>query len=161
MAISVRDADLADRRDTDAIVHLLASYAADPDAGGGRTISGEARQQLAERLAAIPHRVVLLAVADDRPIGLAVCFEGFSTFAARPLLNLHDLVVDPECRGQGAGGKLLDAVDAEARRRGCVAVTLEVLGANHGAQRLYRRHGFVGGDRIDPPSAPMFFRKTL
>ncbi|MEN1680971.1 MAG: GNAT family N-acetyltransferase [Planctomycetota bacterium] len=161
MAISIRHAELTDRRDAEAVARLLASYAADPQAGWGVAIAEEAERRLPESLDAVPGRVVLLAEDDGRAVGLAICFPGFSTFAARPLLNLHDLVVDPDCRGQGVGGKLLEAVDDEARRGGCVAVTLEVLGANHGAQRLYRRHGFVGGEQIEPPSAPMFFKKTL
>ncbi|MEM6656327.1 MAG: GNAT family N-acetyltransferase, partial [Planctomycetota bacterium] len=105
--------------------------------------------------------VVLLAWRAGEPVGLAIAFEGYSTFAARPLLNLHDLVVAAEHRGRGAGGRLLDAVEGEARSRGCAFVTLEVVGSNRAAQRLYRRHGFVGGESISPPEAVMFFKKPL
>jgi ribosomal protein S18 acetylase RimI-like enzyme len=75
-------------------------------------------------------------------VGVAVCFVGFSTFKARPLLNIHDLAVIPTHRGRGVGRKLLDAVERKARERGCCSVTLEVLEKNVGARRLYAAAGF-------------------
>lgn len=46
-------------------------------------------------------------------------------------------------RGQGIGATLLRALLAEARRRGCAEVFLEVRTDNDRAQRLYRRFGFA------------------
>ena len=37
----------------------------------------------------------------DKPVGLATTFEGFSTFAAKPLINIHDIAVLPDYRGRG------------------------------------------------------------
>ena len=145
----------------DAIVRLLDSYAGDPTSGAGESLSDNARSNVVDGLRNHPTSVVLLATVGSEPAGLAVCFEGYSTFAARPLLNLHDLVVAPGSRGRGVGGALLKAVEAEARARGCAWVTLEVNGPNVGAQRLYRRHGFVGGESISPPEAMMFWKKRL
>jgi ribosomal protein S18 acetylase RimI-like enzyme len=85
---------------------------------------------------------VLLAFADEVAIGIAVCFVGFSTFRARPLLNVHDLAVLPQYRGKGAGRALLLAAEDHARRQGCCRLTLEVLESNSGARALYRRFGF-------------------
>ena len=51
---------------------------------------------------------VLLAYAADEPVGFATCIEGFSSFAASPLLNLHDLMVEPEWRGHGVAQQLLE-----------------------------------------------------
>ena len=85
---------------------------------------------------------MLLAFDDDEAIGIAVCFFGFSTFRARPLLNIHDLAVLPQHRGKGAGRALLQAAEDHARREGCCRVTLEVLESNAGARALYRRFGF-------------------
>jgi len=45
--------------------------------------------------------------------------------------------------GRGIGSALLEALLAEARRRGCTEVFLEVRTDNHRAQRLYRRHDFT------------------
>jgi [ribosomal protein S18]-alanine N-acetyltransferase len=48
------------------------------------------------------------------------------------------------CRwGRGIGSALLRALLAEAARRGCAEVYLEVRVDNPRAQQLYRRHGFV------------------
>jgi len=71
-----------------------------------------------------------------------VCVEGFSTFAGRPLVNVHDLVVDAAHRGRGIGTALLAEVERRARARGACRITLEVNAANEAAQRLYRRLGF-------------------
>ncbi len=45
--------------------------------------------------------------------------------------------------GRGIGTALLEGLLAEAGRRGCTEVFLEVRVDNDRAQRLYRRHGFV------------------
>src|SRR6185295_11111428 len=90
-----------------------------------------------------PNALVLLAYKDARVVGIATCFLGFSTFAARPLLNVHDLAVLPDCRGRGVGRALLGAVDDAARERGCVKVTLEVQENNRRARRIYEAAGFA------------------
>lgn len=161
MPISIAPVDYDSPRHRQAVVDLLASYAADPIAGAGTTLSDYARVNLVDGLRDHPKSHVLLAQAEGQFAGLAVSFEGYSTFAARPLLNLHDLVVAPASRGQGVGSRLLEAVEEEARRRGCCFLTLEVNGPNTDAQRLYRKQGFVGGDAISPPDAMMFWKKRL
>jgi [ribosomal protein S18]-alanine N-acetyltransferase len=45
--------------------------------------------------------------------------------------------------GNGIGSALLEALLAEAARRGCTEVFLEVRADNARAQRLYRRHDFT------------------
>ena len=75
-------------------------------------------------------------------IGLALCLPSFSSFRARPILNIHDIAVAPGHRGKGVGQALLKAVEEEARRRGCCKVTLEVRDDNEVAKRAYRRAGF-------------------
>jgi GNAT superfamily N-acetyltransferase len=51
--------------------------------------------------------------------------------------------VAPEVRGQGVGKRLLDAVVAEAARRGASAVALHVTDRNLVARKAYERFGFV------------------
>jgi ribosomal-protein-alanine N-acetyltransferase len=46
--------------------------------------------------------------------------------------------------GRGIGAALLEGLLAEASRRGCTEMFLEVRVDNDRAQRLYRRHGFAG-----------------
>lgn len=55
---------------------------------------------------------------------------------------LDGVFVAPDCRGKGIGSALLDAVCAEAARRGFDAVRLDVVDSNIRARALYERHGF-------------------
>ena|SRR5688572_11582757 len=141
MSLQIRPADLADARDADAVTTLLNSYALEP-VGGGKPLTRDARERLIPALRDIPRALVLLAFVDDTAIGIAVCFVGFSTFRARPLLNIHDLAVLPQYRRRGAARALLQAAEDYARRQGCCRLTLEVLESNSGARDLYRRFGF-------------------
>jgi GNAT superfamily N-acetyltransferase len=141
MDFRIRPADLANVRDADSITMLLNSYALEP-VGGGKPLSPDVRERLVPALQRIPSALVLLAFADDAAIGIAVCFVGFSTFRARPLLNIHDLAVLPPYRGKGVGRALLQAAEDYARRQGYCRLTLEVLESNAGARALYRRFGF-------------------
>ena len=55
---------------------------------------------------------------------------------------VQTLAVAPHAQGRGLGRRLLEALLAEAQRRGQHAVSLEVRADNERAQRLYARHGF-------------------
>jgi GNAT superfamily N-acetyltransferase len=89
-----------------------------------------------------PTTLVFLAYHGDEPVGLAICFRGFSTFAARPLVNISDYFVLPAHRGAGVGRELLAAIEARARALGCCKLTLEVQENNRRAQKLYAAAGF-------------------
>lgn len=129
-----------------AILRLLSEYAADP-AIDGRGLSFEVRQRVVDELAAREHAVSILAFANCRDgssdaVGLINGFETFSTFAAMPVLNLHDVMVTSRCRGQGVGRLLMEAATELARSRGCCKVTLEVYRGNTAAAGLYRSCDF-------------------
>jgi ribosomal protein S18 acetylase RimI-like enzyme len=98
---------------------------------------------------------------DEMPVGLAVCFLGFSTFAARPLINIHDLAVLPEYRGRGIGRRLLERVEAKGHALGCAKLTLEVRADNHRAQRLYQQVGFGDAPTADGTVRHWFLQKSL
>jgi len=137
-----------------AVLDLVDCYARDP-MGGGLGISSEVREYLIEGLKKHPTTLVFLAYEGQQPIGLAICFLGFSTFAARPLLNVHDLVVRPEHRGSGIARRLLEYIEEQARRLGCCKLTLEVRADNAAAKHAYRAQGFRG---LEPePGAPMIW----
>ena len=142
MPIEIRDADLADPADAASVEALVDAYARDP-MGGGAPLPADVRARLVPGLRAHPTTLVLVAHADGRAVGIAVCFFGFSTFRARPLLNVHDLAVLPDARGRGVGRALLAAAEARARARGCCKLTLEVLEENHRARAVYARAGFA------------------
>lgn len=133
--------DLHDAAHAAAFLALLDHYAQDP-MGGGKPLAAEARAHLVERLAGRAGFVAFLAFDGDSPCGLINCFEGFSTFAAQPLLNVHDIVVHAGWRGRGIGQALLAAAEDAARQRGCCKLTLEVLSNNRAALAAYDRAGF-------------------
>lgn len=68
---------------------------------------------------------------------------GWGTFAGKPLVNVHDLAVQPQFRRLGVGKALLQAAVDYARREGCGKVTLEALPHNTGALALYTGLGFA------------------
>jgi ribosomal protein S18 acetylase RimI-like enzyme len=154
MSISVADADLDDPGHAQGLIAVLDAYAREA-IGGGQPLTPEVRSRLIPELRARPNAVVLLAFDAGRPVGAAVCFVGFSTFAARPLLNLHDLAVLPDRRGAGVGRALLEAVEARARDLGCCKLTLEVRQDNARAQSLYKSFGF--GHFAPGVEMPTFF----
>jgi ribosomal protein S18 acetylase RimI-like enzyme len=153
-------ADLGDPSHRQAIVAVLDSYARDP-MGGGTPLSPEVSATLADRLQAHPTTRAFLAFDGDEPVGLAICFLGFSTFAARPLLNVHDLAVSPQRRGRGIGRMLLAAVEDAARAEGCCKLTLEVLDSNDRARGLYASFGFDDYALQGSVSPTRFLTKSL
>jgi GNAT superfamily N-acetyltransferase len=152
--------DLDDDRHGRALVELLDHYARDP-MGGGKPLSEAVRTALVPALRQQPNYVGFLAIRAGSPVGLVNAFLGFSTFAARPLLNVHDLVVHAAVRRQGIGRQLLDRVEATARARGCCKLTLEVLSANRAAREAYAAFGF-DSYALDPSAGTaLFLEKKL
>jgi ribosomal protein S18 acetylase RimI-like enzyme len=149
-------ADLTNIDHQSAIVELLDMYSRD-GFGAGQPLSAEARANLIPGLIKHGGARVFLAYEGDRPAGVAICLVGFSTFRGKPLVNIHDIAVVPEFRGQGIGRKLLEAVEQDARDLGCGKVTLEVKADNEVAQQVYRRVGF--GPSSEPET--WFWSKRL
>ncbi len=151
---------LDDENHSTALLTLLDEYARDP-MGGGHPLQDETRNTLVSRLASRGDYVGFLAFLGDQAVGLINCFEGFSTFAARPLLNVHDIAVSAGHRGKGIGTALLEQAEAEGCQRGCCKMTLEVLSNNHGALKAYARAGFAPY-QLDPAAGQaVFMQKWL
>jgi ribosomal protein S18 acetylase RimI-like enzyme len=139
--MNTRRANFTDPADAAAILRLIDAYARDPR-GGGQPLPQDVRERLLPGLAAHPTARAWLAFEGNEAVGVCVGFIGYSTFNARPLLNIHDLAVLPGQRGRGIGHALLAAAEADARNDGCCKLTLEVLEDNAPARRLYERFGF-------------------
>lgn len=158
--LDILDADFNNPAHGDMVVALLDEYARGP-MGGNQPLSDYARANLAAELARRPTAGALVALHDGTPAGLAIYFEGFSTFACKPLLNLHDLMVSERFRGQGIARRLLAALDDVAARRGCCKITLEVLQGNEPAKALYRQIGYQGYELAGDTGQAMFWQKKL
>src|SRR4029434_8159590 len=87
-----------------------------------KPLSAEARANLIPGLVKHGGARVYLAFEENEPVGLALCFVGFSSFRAKPLINIHDIAVRPQVRGRGIGRQLLSAVEQDARTLGCCKV---------------------------------------
>jgi len=158
--LAIAPVDFADPADAAALVFVLDAYARDP-MGGGEPLSADVRERLVPAMAQVPGAFALLARLDGEAAGLATCFMGFSTFAARPLVNIHDVSVVPQHRGKGIARALFAAVEAEAKARGACKVTLEVLSGNHRAKALYASLGY-GDFQLDPEAGhALFWQKKL
>lgn len=153
-------ADLNRPEHQQAVIAMTAAYALD-EMGNGGPLPPDVIERLVPGLQSHPTTLVFLAFVDDVAVGIATCFLGFSTFAARPLINVHDLSVLPEHRGRGIGQALLRAVEAAARERGCVKVTLEVQENNHRARQIYERAGFGQAVYGDATGGSLFYSKMV
>ncbi|MEP4077166.1 GNAT family N-acetyltransferase [Haloferula sp.] len=153
-------ADLSSEKDSKAIVQLLNVYATDLF-GGGQPLVDYTRENLVEELRKRPTCHVLLASVDEEPAGLAICFEAFSTFLCRPILNIHDFAVAPEFRGRGISKDLLAKVEEQARRLGCCKITLEVLEHNEIARSVYAGFGFRSYELDPKMGRALFYEKKL
>ncbi|HEY1787053.1 MAG TPA: GNAT family N-acetyltransferase [Verrucomicrobiae bacterium] len=158
--IIVFDADLSRPDHQEATVYLLNAYAMDP-MGDGKPLSETARRDLIPGLRQHPTTMVFLACQGIEPVGLAVCFRGFSTFVARSLINISDYFVVPKYRGTGIGRLLLGAVEQRARNMGCCKLTLEVQENNHKAKRVYAMAGFAQAVYVPEAGGSLCLSKPL
>ena len=160
IGLHVKRVDYLDAQDAQALVFLLDAYAQDP-MGGGEALKPENTARLCTDLARIEGAASFIAWLDGQAVGLINCFEGYSTFKAKPLLNVHDIAVLPGHRGQGVGQALLKAAQDHAHSRGCCKLTLEVLSGNAQAMASYKRFGFAQYE-LDPAAGQaQFMQKWL
>jgi GNAT superfamily N-acetyltransferase len=170
---------------------LLNGYAMDPK-GGGAPLNPSTLAALPSQLHSFGNAtsfILYVKSSDDgalQPAALANCILGFSTFNAKPLLNIHDFYVDRNFRGMGFSQKLLQhgtcaknmlstfltqllllskshftTVEDYAREIGCCKLTLEVQDKNEAAMSAYRKFGFEGY-ALDPVDGKaMFWQKKF
>lgn len=84
----------------------------------------------------------IIAFDETQPVGTALYFFTYSTWAGRKVLNLHDLIVSEQKRRNGVGRKLMAYLANEAARANCARIDLEVRSYNE-ARKFYEKLGFA------------------
>jgi ribosomal protein S18 acetylase RimI-like enzyme len=153
--MKIVECDFYDHSHLSAIGDLLNAYIVD-EMGGGIPLTDLQQLRVVNRLDNHPMALVLLAFSGSQPIGMLIGFENLSTFTAKPMINIHDLIVLPAFRRRGAGRMLMEKTIDLAHQRGCSRVTLEVRQDNVSAQSLYNGLGF---QEANPPM--LYWRKNL
>ena len=144
MNITILEADYRDQKQCSDIMYLTNAYAND-EMGGAEPLPKEILKKMIEGLRETRNAFTLLVYDQEKAVGLANCFVGFSTFEAQKVINIHDLVVLSEYRSEGIGEKLLESIQKKARQLKCCKLTLEVREDNR-ARNLYERFGFENGN---------------
>ncbi|MDR2773769.1 MAG: GNAT family N-acetyltransferase [Tannerella sp.] len=153
--VIIRKCVYANMDDLNAIGTLINAYIED-DMGGGEPLVKQQQLHLAETLGQHPKSIVLLACIGEVRCGMLVAFENFSTFTVSPMINIHDVIVLKEYRGNNIGRRLLETIISIAEERRCSRITLEVRKDNKVAGSLYKSVGF------DAPIPEMYYwRKNL
>lgn len=153
--VEIIRADLTNPIHANALINLISEYASDP-MGGGNDLSEYVKSNLVSALMKRIDTSVILAFREDEAIGLVTCIEGFSTFACKPLLNIHDAIIKTAYRGQGIINMLLREAENIAIENGCCKMTLEVLQGNEHAQSAYSKFGFCAY-QLDPEMGKALF----
>ena len=155
MNISFLKVDLNNIEHTKQIIRLLDAYMRD-EMGNNSPMPEGMAPQIIKGLKSHPAYLGFFALADGEFIALANCNKNFSTFKAKPIINIHDFVVHSNFRGKGAGKFMLDSIAQYGRQNGFCRINLEVRNDNVIAQNLYKA---VGYQECQPPM--FFWEKVL
>jgi len=160
MNIEIIRVNYSDNKQGNEIGCLLNAYASDA-MGGGKPLAENVTKNIATALAAIPHAFSVICYVNNEPAGLVNCFELFSTFTCKPLVNIHDLIVLKQFRGLGVSQKMLAKVEDIAISRGCCKLTLEVLSKNETAKSAYKKYGFNSYELDPEAGVALFWQKSI
>ncbi len=160
MEIKVTKVNYNDNKQASELVYLLNAYASDP-MGGGKPLEKYVTENLVNELSKLPHAFSVISYVNNQPAGLINCFEAFSTFSCKPLVNIHDVMVLKEFRGNDLSQKMLERVEEIALAKGCCKLTLEVLSENKVARSSYEKYGFSGYELDPKKGSAQFWQKLI
>jgi len=139
---------------------LLDEYAKDP-MGGTEPLSVRVKQTVVTELSRLSYAFSIICYVDGMPAGLSNCFDSFSTFACKPIINIHDFVVLKEFRGKNLSQKMLQKIEDIAISKGCCKITLEVLSGNEIAKKTYKKFGFCDYELNSETGSAVFWQKQI
>ena len=143
--VKVIEVDFDNKEHCRAVIELMNHYMQDP-MGDYPPHTPESAERLINGLKDHCNKLCVLAKLEDEYVGLVNSFISFGTFAAKPFINVHDVVVLNKYRGQKIGYKMLDFVAEKAKEMDCAKITLEVRYDNPGAKKLYSNLGYKEGN---------------
>jgi len=130
----------------------LAALGEAPHAFGSRLADwqgdGDREDRWRERLE-LPGSHNLIAIVDDRPVGMASGVPDDSRPVADHAMELVSMWIAPEARGRGVADLLIRTVEDWARESGGAELRLAVAESNEPAIALYRRHCFAATGQRD------------
>ncbi|MCU1482370.1 MAG: N(6)-L-threonylcarbamoyladenine synthase TsaD [Subtercola sp.] len=107
------------------------------------TIDGTATTASHDATAATAETVADASALTGHPLPPFGGYGGLLSPQGAADADIQTIAVSPDARGRGLGRRLMQALIAEAARRGARRVFLEVRADNPGAQHLYRTLGFT------------------
>lgn len=85
---------------------------------------------------------IFVVRSNGQVVGMVSLLFTISTAEGSPACWLEDMVVRPDYRANGLGGRLLDHAIRYAKAQGVTRITLLTDRTNERAIRFYQRHGF-------------------
>jgi ribosomal protein S18 acetylase RimI-like enzyme len=140
--VKIFEVDFENQDHCKALVNLMNHYMQD-EMGNHRPHDVESANRLISGLKNHCNKLCILAEINGEYVGLVNCFISFATFAARPFINIHDVVVKSNQRAKGIGRKMLEYVASKAEELDCSKITLEVREDNINAKHLYNKLGYL------------------
>lgn len=153
--IEIIEGDLSIPEHAEHFLTLTAGYMADP-MGQATPWNEQQKIDLIREMKSHPCALILFAKVDEKFVGICTCFYAYSTFLAKPLLNIHDIYVDESFRSLGVAKNLIEKLDEVAKKNNCGKITLEVRKDNLNARDFYKTQGFT-----EAPHSMLFWTKYL
>ena len=100
-------------------------------------LSVDIESHVIKQLFELPYFHGFICFVDNEPAGFAVCFESYSSYRAKKVLNIHDFMVSLNYRGKAVGKALLSGIEQYSCDHEYLKITLEVDEDNLAAQKLY------------------------
>lgn len=139
MNITIRQAQAAD------IPAVLAIYA-QPGMDDGRVLSDDAAQRVFAEFARYPNYRLFVACdeASGRVVGsYALLVMHNLAHCGTPSAIAEDVVVQPDCQGQGVGRRMMAHAVEQARQAGCYKLALSSNRKRQAAHAFYESLGFA------------------
>lgn len=83
-----------------------------------------------------------LALDGEVPLAYLLAVYALSLEHLGVTAEIDEFYVEPRCRGQGLGARMLAEAEAAFVAHGCTNASLQVARLNEGAGRFYARHGY-------------------